>query len=184
MIRNTTTSDTSALDAQINLMTNHDEVVAAAGQKAYDDAAPAALAILRKEPGPVKYNSKGKLDWESDKQRIAVMIKYRDAGIEKWERGQQGKRLSEQWEITIKTQAGVFSFTVFNPSPVAKFVYGSLAKKGGGRFQQRFHKTTGWFNASEEGKKVIKMLNDAFARFYRLEYRTRSRAYTKGTRRK
>lgn len=185
MIRRTATSDTSALDAQINMLTRHEEVVAAAGQKAYDETAPKALALLRQEPGPVKYTNDGKLDWTSDSQRIAVMIKYRKMGIEKWERGKHGKRLSEQWEITAKTEQGVFTFTVFNPSSIAKFVYGSMAKNANAasRFQQRFHRATGWLNASEEGQKVVVMLNAAFKRFYRLEVVTRTRAYTKGMRR-
>lgn len=180
MIRRTVTSDTGGLDAQMNMLVNHDEVVATAGQKAYDDAAPAALSILRKEPPPAKQP----IEWENDKQRIAVMIKYRKMGIEKWERGKHKPSLSEQWEITAKTLQGVFTFIVFNPSSIAKYVYGSMAKKGGGRFQQKFHKATGWFLASETGQKVIKMMNAAFRRFYRQEVIIRSRAYTRGTPRK
>jgi hypothetical protein len=49
-----------------------------------------------------------------------------------------------------------------NPNPEAQFVYGSLAKSNPGRFQQRFHKITGWETASDTVNYWVDALYEEF----------------------
>lgn len=182
MIRQTATTDTSSIDAQMALLESHDKVVAETGQAVVNRHAPDALAEFKKEPGPVKKNSQGKIDWTSDKQRIKVMILRREKGIKgDYERSHE---LSEGWTITAKIDGAIFKIVIQNPSPIAKFVYGSLAQDQAAakRFQQQFHINTGWQAASEIATRWTKIMLDSFKELYREKIVVKRRAYTGRTR--
>lgn len=182
MIRTKATADTSAIDGLIDLLEDQDKMIAEVGQRVYERHIPELLAKLSREPGKVKKP----IEWTSDKQRIAVIIKYKEMGITEWQRGMDGERLSQQWEATMKIEGGVFTMTIQNRSSISKFVYGSLAKDKTAalRFKQKFHANTGWLDAQPEVQEGIRAMLDDFGREFKQEARTRVRAYTKGSRRR
>jgi hypothetical protein len=179
MIRNKASADTSPIDGQIAMLKDHAKLVEAAGQRAYDKIAPQALEELRREPGPVKQP----VQWTSDDQRIAVMIKYREQGIEKYERSH---KLSQSWTFIVFTEGRIFKAVMENPAPQAKFVYGSMAQNrvAALRFKQIMHSNTGWQDITDTATKWTRALLDAFREEYKLEVQVRRRAYTKGSRKK
>jgi hypothetical protein len=179
VIRTRAIADTSGIDAQIKLLDEHDKIVAAAGQRAYNRVAPEALAELRQEPP----KARRPIEWTSDRQRKKVMILYRELGIKEWTRTHA---LSQAWIMRSVIDGKVFRIELENPSPIAKFVYGSMAKTRASalRFKQKFHTNTGWQDATTTGAKWTQAMIDEFRKEYRQEIKVRMRAYTGRTRRR
>lgn len=127
----------------------------------------------------------GRLEWTSEKQRrwywanIGMPYRRRSPGIGK------------QWRINAIKTAGFIRVTVENPSPAAKWVYGSLGDTMPGRFQQRFHVITGWQRAHEtvaywldvEANEVERRMRQRFGDLVGGQT-TRRRAYTAPRRRR
>jgi hypothetical protein len=179
MIRTTATADTSGIDAFKQLLDDQPKIVAEVGQRVYNRHAPEALNELRKEPGAVKKP----IQWTSERQRKFVMAARREKSITgDYERTHE---LSQGWTIRAITEGVTFRIIFENPSPAAKFVYGSMAqnKAAALRFKQKFHSNTGWLDAAETGAKWTKVMMDDFRQEYKLEVTVRRRAYTRGTKR-
>lgn len=180
MIRATATTDTSIIDDLIYQMQNHDKIVAEIGTEVHRQYAGEALSHLQVEPGTPKYP----LKWASEKQRRFVMAKLTRENNLPYRRSHD---LSQAWEVIIKIEGGVLRFIIENPAPQAKFVYGSLAKdvSAAARFQQPFHRQTGWQQASVTARYWLQVFQDEFTKRYRVRLAqfgkssSRSRAFTR-----
>ncbi|PJF38481.1 MAG: hypothetical protein CUN54_10770, partial [Phototrophicales bacterium] len=81
------------------------------------------------------------IEWTSERQRRAYFA------TDGFGAGIPYKRTGETdagWEMEIKIIGRAVKVIIENNSPAAPWVYGSLAKRGFKRFQQRFHEITGW----------------------------------------
>ena len=133
--------DTSPLDGFQAYLEGIQQIVATEAQASLDIMSPAALSELRDEPPRVKYP----IQWTSERQRRAYFatngfgagIPYRRTG-----------RLARGWTIALFDRGAGFTLDIRNNAKSAAFVYGSLAIDGSGvRYQQRFHRNTGWQEA-------------------------------------
>lgn len=88
------------------------------------------------------------IEWASEKQRKFVMAKLRRENNLPYQR--TGK-LAQGWVVEVKRESGNFFMVIENPSSISKFVYGSLAQNRAValRFQQPFHRNTGWQAATD-----------------------------------
>jgi hypothetical protein len=109
-----------------------------------------AQNTIGRDPGPVQYRGPGgTLRWESDKQRRFVMRLYRMQGITKYTR--TGK-YRKGYRVFVVNSPDGFLVVLRNRVPYAAFV--------GGRWQQRFHKDTGWELASEHTDELNRVANE------------------------
>lgn len=144
-----------------------------------DALAPTALSALQRQPGTAVRPR----DWQSERQRRAYFatngfgagIPYRRTG-----------KLAASWEMYAKDGTIVIS----NPSPIAKYVYGSLAQNRAAalRFQQRAHAKTGWQQATDTVREFLDAADELFRSKYEEKVgdvvKESRRAYTSPTRRK
>jgi hypothetical protein len=178
MIRLKNTVDLTPLDNLIDAVSNADSIMQGVGQAVYDQWANQMLAELRTEPGAAKKP----IQWTSDKQRRYVMAKLREEDNLPYKRTHQ---LSEGWESSYVLEGNGIVIIVRNPAPSAKFVYGSLAKNPAQalRFQQQFHRNTGWQFARNTVYLWLEVMDKAFRREFALALinasKGRTRAYTR-----
>lgn len=135
-----------ALDGMYVFLDRFNEIVAETGEQTAAEITPELLAELQKQP-PARTANSPKIEWTSDKQRRAYFATDGfGAGIPYQRTG----GLAAAWRVVTQTTATGFRMVVENPNRAARFVYGSLAKNVGAasRFQQKFHKTTGWITAA------------------------------------
>lgn len=151
----------SAFVGQINDM--HQEIL----QETRDEIAPFALAELQTEPPAAKHP----IEWASDKQRKFVMAKLRRENNLPYRR--TGK-LAKMWVVELRGNVIVIE----NLSAIGKYVYGSLAQDRSAalRFQQPFHKNTGWQAATD----TTAFWLDAAHETYMDKFGERLRDFTKG----
>lgn len=115
------------------------------------------LSELRYKPGRPVYP----IDWTSEKQMKAFFASDGfGAGIPTRRTGKH----SDAWIAKTERDGDRFVFIVDNPLPTAKFIYGSLARNRASaiRFQQRFHRKTGWDQATD----TVKFWTEAFSERY------------------
>lgn len=124
-------------------------------QRVVDIAKPLILPILQFEPPTPKY-AYGQFPWESDKQRIAVMIKYKELGITQYKRKGDTKR---GWRLFGVTTPNGAQIIVRNEWDKAKYVYGQFTTE---KPQQRFHHITGWTQAKTQREEIYKILLDTY----------------------
>lgn len=100
------------------------------------------------EPGPVALP----IEWTSDKQRKAFFASDGFGnGIPTLRTGKVARAWRIRWAGYRNVIGG--AVTIENDVPYAKFVYGGMRR--GNRFQQQFHKNTGWPNAIEASNRVL-----------------------------
>lgn len=98
--------------------------------------ADSATTLNKLKPPP---NVARPIQWTSVKQRIAVMIKYREQGITHYTR--TGATYARwKYYVAQTPQGGAVILT--NPSPIAKYLYGSFQSSK--RPQQRMHVNSGY----------------------------------------
>jgi hypothetical protein len=154
MLKQTLTATTKPLDDLMGFLDSYREVAAEEYTAAVSEVSPAALSELRSSPKrrqwPGDYPA-GKLEWESEAQRRyywAVIAKFDSAG-----RHIPYKRtnaIPNAWEFYSEASGGDIRVVIVNRSPKAKYVYGSLSLRNAGKFQQKFHAITGWFEGAAE----------------------------------
>jgi len=113
------------------------------GQKVAQETEVNLVADLMFVPGKVKYP----IQWTTEKQRRAFFATDGfGGGIPTMRTG----ALADAWEMHFQVQGTGFNIIVQNNKEASRFIYGSLARNlsQAARFQQRFHKTTGWPLAS------------------------------------
>jgi hypothetical protein len=102
------------------------------------------LDELRYYPDKVKYP----IQWKSDRQRRAF---FASNGFGKGIPYQRSGALGRSWEFRINRTPQGGQIEIENVAPYARFVVGTLRRdtRAAARFQQPFHKNTGWPLASE-----------------------------------
>lgn len=113
------------------------------GQKVAQETEINLVADLQQTPGKVKYP----IAWTTEKQRRAF---FATDGFGKGIPTKRTGALANAWIVTFHGEGTRFNVVVQNEVPASRFVYGSLAQNlsQAARFQQGFHKTTGWPLAS------------------------------------
>ena len=135
------------LDDIQTYMGNSIQVVGIIAENAARKTLSGALRELGVQPGPTGTPER-KIEWTTPLQHTAYFasggfgagIPYRRTG-----------GLAKKWKGEVIKAAKVITFLIRNPSRAARFVYGSLALSNlttAARFQQRFHKITGWIFAA------------------------------------
>ena len=113
------------------------------GNEAYEDSQSAFLQDLRFQPGPTGTPDR-KIEWTSRKQQQAYFASDGfGGGIPSTRSG----GLSKAWQLEAESVGDLWQVFVRNPFVAARFVYGSLAlsnPRAAARFQQEFHRITGW----------------------------------------
>lgn len=134
---------TAPFDAFADALDNFNEIVDRVGRDVYEDYQGPMLAALQQQPGPVKYP----IQWTSEKQRRAF---FATDGFGRGIGAPRTGAMAAAWEVRFIETPGSFQIVVINPSKAAKFVEGSLAKNAAAaaRFQQSYHRNTGWQLAS------------------------------------
>jgi hypothetical protein len=146
MIQFTFETRTKSLDDMQNFLAGIDREIDAIGQGVLQEIKPELMDALQDAPPRRTYPSDytdGKLEWTSPLQGIAYWASDGfGAGIP----FERSGKLIDSWVIEGLTRAGGFDIIVENTNPGSKYVFGSLAKNvaQAARFQQRFHKITGW----------------------------------------
>ena len=139
-------ADTDALDGVYAFLERFDEIVAEAGEETAAELTPGLLAELKRQP-PERTENSPQIQWTSEKQHKAYFASDGfGAGIPYKRTG----GLAAAWRVVTERTSTGFRMVVENPKRAARFVYGSLAKNivAASRFQQQFHRTTGWPLAS------------------------------------
>jgi len=107
---------------------------------------------LRQEPPRRNYPTDYPLEWTSDRQRRAYFATDGfGAGIPY----RRTHELVSRWQVRANYQNGLSSISIWNPSPVARYVVG--------KDQQRFHRRTGWPYAPDELQVLSIELNERIA---------------------
>jgi len=118
-------------------------VIKIAGEEAATKPLAGAKAELGQQPGPTGTPER-KIEWTTRRQQNAYFASNGfGAGIPYKRSG----GLAAAWITKTESTNDWFKFRIYNPLPSARFVYGSLALSDvsrAARFQQRFHKITGW----------------------------------------
>jgi hypothetical protein len=136
-------TDLTWLDDAQGLMFQLPQVVAIAADEAYEKSKPQFMQVLRFQPGPTGTPER-KIEWTSRKQQQAYFASDGFGG------GIPTKRtggLVNEWVILDTVVGETWQVIVKNEKIASRFVYGSLALSdpvAAARFQQRFHKITGW----------------------------------------
>lgn len=139
MIRFTLKTTTTPIDNALDFLDNVNQEIEEIGQAVVQEISPELLDELRDAPPPRVYPGAPKIEWTSDLQRRAFFASDGfDGGIPTKRTG----KLIESWEFVWEN----LSLIVRNTQDWARFVVGSLAKNvpQAARFQQKFHKITGW----------------------------------------
>lgn len=93
------------------------------------------------------------IQWESEKQRIKVMILLREANpAEPWYHRTGG--LEQGWKFYAAQTPEGGTIILTNPLPQAKYVYGDFK----GNHQQRFHSNSGWQSAEQIRRELFTQL--------------------------
>jgi hypothetical protein len=147
-IRIRSTSDFEPLDEMIEFVNNIDTVNRLVMEQAQREVEPPFRAELETESPERNYPDDYPLEWES---RLQQMAYFASNGFGKGIPYQRTGKLAKAWELFIVEDANGTSFVVENPADAARYVYGSLAQntQRAARFQQRFHKKTGWQTITE-----------------------------------
>jgi len=162
MIKVTANVSTSIIDALDNRLESINALVADIGRDVANDYTPLLERELATNVPPKRsFPSDYPIEWVSDAQRRAFFAKTK--GKPYVRTGQ----LANSWTVDVTTEGGIFSINVRNPANAAKYVYGSLSRQSPGRFQQRFHKITGWPVAAEIIRPVLQEMIDEFADKFR-----------------
>ena len=136
-------TDLGWLDDAEALMEDLPEAVAISGNEAFNDAKPAFLEDLRVQPGPTGTPNR-KIEWTSPLQRKAY---FASDGFGGGIPSQRTGGLSKEWQLETEAVDNLWILFVWNTFVAARFVYGSLAlsnPRAAARFQQEFHRITGW----------------------------------------
>lgn len=139
-------ANTKPLENTMAFLGRFEELVAEAGEETARELTPALLAQLQKQP-PERTENSPKIQWTSEWQQYVYFASDGfGAGIPYKRTG----GLAAAWHVITERTSTGFRMVVENPKKAARFVYGSLAKDvaKASRFQQQFHKTTGWLTAS------------------------------------
>jgi len=164
MIRFTFATNTDSLDDMMDYLSRVDRDVYKIGREVIRETSPDLLDKLEDTPPRRSYPSDypgGKLEWTSDNQRKAHWASDGfGAGIP----FERSGKLADNWQVEGSARSGGFNITVQNTNPASKFVYGSLAQNEtqAARFQQNFHKITGWPLASPIVQMWVEEARDLF----------------------
>jgi len=157
------TVDPRALEAQVARVGRLPEVIYDAMERAKERIESPFKAELEYTPPPAKKP----IQWTSEKQRKAYFATDGfGAGIPYKRTG----RLQNSWRFFIAKTPDGGKFTVFNTSPVGKFVFGTIAKSDDKAYDaiQQFHTNTGWQKAKPTVvfwfDAYLEVLNDEFKR--------------------
>lgn len=140
-IRSTSTFDSEPVDDLIAYADSFNEIAQEEFNAVWQPIQTAMLRELKTVPGRVRYP----IDWTSAKQRRFVMMTLRRNNNLPYQRT---GRIPAAWQASARFNGGQIQAIVENSEPASRFVYGSLARNGGG-FQQRFHRNTGWQEANQ-----------------------------------
>lgn len=135
--------DKQWLDDAKGLMNHIEFAIQYTGEKTRIDTEAEMLDRLGQQPPPTGTPER-KIEWETPKQHRAYFatngfgagIPYRRTG-----------KLARNWVIESDAHREGWSIIVRNESRASRYVYGSLAladARAASRFQQRFHRITGW----------------------------------------
>lgn len=173
MIRSTQKTTLSGVDELIEMFEDFEDIAYREFVEVVDDVEPQMLAELRTDAPPVKYP----IDWTSERQKRAF---FATDGFGRGIPTQRTGNVQAGWKVLTERVGGIFSVVVENAVDYAKRVYGSLAK-GGQRFQQRFHRNTGWQNANETVDYWLDVIDDEYReRMKRIaETASKRRAFTR-----
>ena len=179
VIRVTQTTDTAVLDDLVVFIEEYPDLVFEQLESAVDEMEPQMLAELQVEPGPVKYP----IQWTSERQRRAF---FATDGFGKGIPTRRTNKVQQGWQGRIERSGDSFNYIVENTVSYARYVYGSLAQNVGAatRFQQQFHRNTGWPSATNtvarwldelESEHRAKVAGIAEATFKRRAFTSRSK---------
>jgi hypothetical protein len=181
VIRVTQQSEFVGYDDLVDWFTNLDDIAYDEFTDVVNEVEPIMLDELRLQVGKPKYP----IRWKTKRQKAAFFATDGFGG------GIPTKRTGKvqaSWQVKVERDLGAFSVIVENITDYAKFVYGSLAKSGNAakRFQQPFHKDTGYPLATETVQYWLDVIDDKYReRMIRIiDTVSTRRAFTKGTPRK
>lgn len=182
MIRYKSTVNVEPLEQLDAFLDQFEDVAFGEWQDAVSANEANILDELQTEPRPAVHP----IEWASDAQRIAVMAKL--TKMKKEGKNdipyQRTHELANAWVVKVERSEGNFYMVIQNPASIAKFVYGSLAQNRTQalRFQQPFHKNTGWQAATDTAQFWLDaVIEDYRNRMLRIGTVVFSgRAYTKG----
>ncbi len=162
MIKVTAIADNQNLDALFKLFDNYTTEVLDLAQETFEDLRPAHLEEFQKQPRvrrwPQDYPN-GELPFDTDKQRRWY---WANIGKPYSRTGQMAKGLRQD----INRDANSIQVVAVYPDKSTKFVLGNILGEKVERFQQRFHKVTGWEEAAPKLERHAQAYVDAFARRY------------------
>lgn len=170
-IRAKMVTDLTPLDDIQTYIGNSIQVVGRMAERAASKTLSGAKRELGVQPGPTGTPGR-KIEWTGGTGGLQHTAYFASNGFGGGIPYRRSGGLAKAWRGIIKTENKVVTFTINNPSRAARFVYGSLALSNltaAARFQQRFHKITGWIFAApvvkkwmeEYQKNVIEGLNQA-----------------------
>ena len=155
-------ANTKPLDGLYVMLERFPELAAEAGEETANQLTPELLARLQVQP-PARTENSPPIQWTSERQRRAYFATDGfGAGIPYKRTG----GLAAAWRVITERTATGFRIVVENPKDAARFVYGSLAQNvaAASRFQQQFHKITGWLTASP----IVNEWMDLYQDMYRV----------------
>lgn len=143
MIRFKMVTETAPIDNALDFLDNINQELEIVGEAVLQEIKPELLDELQDAPPPRKYPGAPKIEWTSDLQEQAF---FKSDGFGGGIPTRRTNKLIDSWEITGEFMFRGFSIIVRNTQDWAKFVVGSLAQNipRAARFQQKFHKNTGW----------------------------------------
>ncbi len=144
MIRLAVKQNLTVMDDLEAFLESYTDIAQEEFQAAVDEVWPFALDELQTVPPRRQWPGdypEGHLEWESERQQRAY---WATDGFGKGIPYPRTGELPAAWAIEPFREADGIGASIVNRNPAAPFVYGSLAKSNPGRFQQRFHRITGW----------------------------------------
>jgi hypothetical protein len=114
-----------------------DRTLFSVAREVYGETTSPALERLGIPAPPVSYP----IEWASKAQERAVKRKLRLAGNLPYKRS---GAYEGGWTISLVSDGAVTRFLLTNPTAWAIWVGGSLSLGASARFQQKFHRNTGW----------------------------------------
>ena len=153
-------ANTKPLDGLYVMLKRFPELVAEAGEETAAALTPELMARLRVQP-PERTENSPPIEWTSERQHRAYHATDGfGAGIPYKRTG----GLAAAWRVITERTSTGFRMVVENTKDAARFVYGSLAQDvaKASRFQQQFHKITGWLTAAPIVNEWMDLAQDMF----------------------
>lgn len=162
MIKVTAIADNSGIDALFKLFDNFTEEVLDLGQETFEDLRPALLKEFQKQPPvrrwPQDYPN-GELPFDSPAQQRWYWANIGQPHV------RTGNMTTGLRQDVLRDATSVRVDASY-PTSETKFVLGNIFGEKVERFQQRFHKATGWEEAAPKLERHAQAYVDTFARRY------------------